>query len=210
MATIVLQRELEEATYQCRTALRNAQEAIKELHRLADYPTPTTLKDVTRSNLVAFVQQRTNAVKNTPIYTAAQRDKAVNDWQEWRIKTMPFVVAVEQFVTEWQEVSPVLDTATMEILTSDITEALTPRFTAEIPPQAHHHIELINDVRVAYNDLRDWERNQDIKKVPLKNLLSLTDEDINQSWASGNIKVDHSQDTPRLCAWRKAQDSAIL
>lgn len=210
MATIVLQRELEEATYQCRTSLRKAQEAITELHRLADYPTPTTLADVTTSNLVAFVEQRINAVKNTPIYTQAQKDKAVNDWTEWRTKAMPFVVAVEQFVNEWQDVKPVLDTATMSILTSDIAESLAPRFTVEIPLQAHRHKELINAVRVAYNDLREWEHEQDCKKVPLKNLLSLTDEDINQSWASGNIKVDHSEDTPRLCAWRNAQDAAIL
>lgn len=210
MATIVLQRELEEATYQCRTALRNAQEAIKELHHLADYPTPTTLKDVTTRNLLAFVEQRTNAVKNTPIYTAAQRDKAISDWQEWRIKAMPFVVAIENFVTEWQEVSPVLDTATMEILTSDIAEALTPRFTVEVPIQAHRHLELIANVRKAVNELRDWEHEQDCKKIPLNKLLSFTDEEIKQSWASGNIKIDHTQDTPRLCAWRKAQDAAIL
>ena len=208
--TIVLSTELDEAVYNCRKALQKANEALRELHKLADYPTPSTLKDVTTSNLLAFIEQRIKAVKATPIFTAAQRDKAVNDWQEWRIKTMPFVVAVENFVTEWQDVSPVLDTATMEILTSDIAESLAPRFTVEIPLQAHRHKELINAVRVAYNDLREWEHEQDCKKVPLKNLLSLTDEDINQSWASGNIKVDHSEDTPRLCAWRNAQDAAIL
>lgn len=210
MATIVLSKELDDAVYMCRKALQKANEALRELHHLADYPTPTTLADVTTQSLIAFVSQRQEAVKNTPIYTQAQKQQAIDDWTEWRVKAMPFVVAVENFVAEWQEVHPVLDTSDMTILTSDITEALAPRFTVEIPIQAHHHQELINAVRVAINDLREWERNQDIKKVPLKNLLSLTDEDINQSWASGNIKVDHSQDTPRLCAWRKAQDATTL
>lgn len=210
MATIVLSKELDDAVYKCRKALQKANEALRELHHLADYPTPSTLKDVTTSNLVAFVQQRTNAVKNTPIYTAAQRDKAVNEWQEWRIKTMPFVVAVEQFFTEWQEVSPVLDTATMEILTSDITEALTPRFTAEIPLQAHRHLTLINELRRTITELRGWEREQDCKKIPLNKLLSLNESDLFQSWANGSIKVDHTQDDARLIAWRKAQNDAIL
>lgn len=210
MNTIILQQELENAAYNCRTALNKANEAIRELHKLADYPTPSTLKDVTSGNLCAFVEQRIKAVKATPIYTAAQRDKAVNDWQEWRIKTMPLVVAIEQFVNDWQEIQPVLDTADMSILTSDITEALTPRFTVEIPIQAHRHQELINAVRVAYNDLRDWEHEQDCKKIPLNKLLSFTESDLYQSWANASIKVDHSQDTPRLCAWRNAQDAAIL
>lgn len=210
MNTIVLSRELEEAAYKCRTALNKANEAIRELHKLADYPTPSTLKDVTSGNLCAFVEQRIKAVKATPIYTAAQRDKAVNDWQEWRIKTMPLVVAIEQFVNDWQEVQPVLDTADMSILTSDIAEALAPRFKVEIPIQAHRHQELINSVANAIKDLRAWEREQDIKKLPLKELLSLSTDDLFQSWASGNIKVDHTQDTPRLCAWRKAQDATIL
>lgn len=210
MNTIVLQQELDDAVYKCRTALRKANEAIRALHRLADYPTPTTLADVTTSKLLAFVEQRTNAVTNTPLYTAKERERIISEWQEWRVKTMPLVVAVEQFVTEWQDVSPGLDTATMSILTSDITESLAPRFTVEIPIQAHRHQELINSVANAIKDLRAWEREQDIKKLPLKELLSLNQGDIFQAWASGTIKIDHSEDTPRLCVWRNAQDAAIL
>lgn len=208
--TIILQQELGEAAYNCRKALNKAQEAIRELHKLSDYPTPSTLADVTTSNLLAFVEQRVNAVKATPIYTQAQKDKTVSDWVEWRIKAMPFVVAIENFVIEWQEVSPVLDTATMTIYTSDIAEALTPRFTVEVPIQAHRHLELIDKVSKAVNELRDWEHEQDCKKIPLNKLLSFTDEEIKQSWANGTVKIDHSQDTPRLCAWRNAQDAAIL
>lgn len=210
MNTIVLSQELDDAVYNCRKALQKANEALSELHHLADYPTPSTLKDVTSGNLCAFVEQRIKAVMATPIYTAAQRDKAVNDWQEWRIKTMPLVVAVENFYNDWQEVQPVLDTADMSILTSDITEALRPRFTVEIPIQAHRHQELINSVANAIKDLRAWEREQDIKKIPLKELLSLATNDLFQSWASGSIKVDHTLDDARLIAWRKANNEAIL
>lgn len=210
MNTIVLSQELDEAVYNCRKALQKANEAIRELHHLADYPTPTTLKDVTSGNLCAFVEQRIKAVEATPIYTAAERERIISNWQEWRIKAMPLVVAVEQFVNEWQEVSPVLDTATMTIYTSDITEALTPRFTAEIPLQAHRHLTLIDELRRTITELRDWEGQQDIKKIPLNKLLSLNESDLYQSWANGTIKIDHSEDTPRLCAWRKAQDAAIL
>ncbi len=204
MATIVLNQELDDAVYKCRTALRKANEAIRELFKLADYPTPTTLADVTTSNLLTFVEQRVNAVKNTPLYTAKERERIISDWTEWRTKAMPLVVAVENFVSEWQEVSPVLDTATMEILTSDIAEALTPRFTVEIPLQAHRHLELIANARKAVNELRDWEHEQDCKKIPLKKLLSLNESDLFQSWASGNIKVDHKHDDASLISWREA------
>ena len=205
--SIVLSRELDEAVYNCRKALQKANEAITELHHLADYPTPTTLADVTTQSLIAFVSQRQEAVNNTPLYTAKERERIISNWTEWRTKAMPLVVAVENFVSEWQEVSPVLDTATMEILTKDITEALTPRFTAEIPLQAHRHLTLIDEVRRTITELRDWEGQQDIKKIPLNKLLSLNESDLYQAWASGTIKIDHSQDTPRLCAWRKAQNS---
>ncbi len=207
---IVLQKELDEAAYNCRSSLRKANEALRELHKLADYPTPNSLSDVTASNLLAFCEQRINAVKHTPIYTQAQKDKAIEDWIEWRVKAMPHVAAVERFVNDWRDVSPVLDTSTMTILTSDIAESLTPRFTTEIPLAAHRHITLIDEVRRAINELREWEREQDCKKFELKELLSFTDEDIQQSWANGSILTDHSQDTPRICAWRNAQNKAIL
>lgn len=210
MATTVLLHELDEATYNCRSSLRKANEALRELHKLADYPTPDTLLGVTASNLLAFCEQRINAVNNTPIYTQAQKDKAIEDWIEWRIKAMPHVIAVENFANEWKDVNPVLDTSDMTILTSDINESLTPRFTVEVPLQAHRHIELINGVRNAINELREWEREQDVKKIDLKKLLSFTDEDLQQSWANGSILIDHSQDTPRICAWRNAQNKAIL
>ena len=209
--TIVLQQELNEATYQCRKSLQRANEAITELHRLSDYPTPSTLKDVTTSNLVAFVEQRVNAVKATPIYTAAQREKAISDWTEWRIKAMPHVVAVENFVNDWQDVNPVLDTSDMSILTSDIAEALTPKFTVEIPIQAHHHLQLINNVRHAYYELREWEQEQDINKVELKKLLSISENDLFQVWANGSIKINHQfDDDPSLRAWRQAQSDATF
>ncbi len=207
---IVLHRELEDAVYNCRKALNQAQAALKKLLKLADYPTPTTLAEVTTKRLTAFVEQRVNAVNSTPIYTQAQRDAIIDDWVKWRIKAMPFVVAVEQFVNDWRDVSPVLDTSTMTILTSDIAESLTPRFTTEIPLAAHRHTTLIDEVRRAINELREWEREQDVKKIDLKELLSFTDEDLQQSWANGSILIDHSQDTPRICAWRNAQNKAIL
>ena len=67
--TIILQRELEEAAYQCRRSLRKAQEALYQLNALSDYPTPSTLADVTTSNLLAFVEQRIKAVEATDLYT---------------------------------------------------------------------------------------------------------------------------------------------
>ena len=208
---IILHKELEDAEYKCRTALRKAQEAIRELFKLSDYPTPASLAEVTASSLVAFIKQRVNAVNNTPIYTQAQKDKAIDDWIEWRVKAMPHVIAVENFLSDWGKVNPVLDTATMTIYTNDIAESLKPRFTVDVPLQAHRHIELINGVRNAINELRDWECEQDCKKVDLKKLLSLKEEDIMRSWASGEIKVSHDfDDDARLCAWRKAHDEAIL
>ena len=75
MNTIVLTQDLSEAAYQCRHALNQAQAALKELLKLADYPKPRTLEDVTAANLVAFVQQRVNAIKATPIYTHEQQKK---------------------------------------------------------------------------------------------------------------------------------------
>lgn len=210
MNTIVLQQELDDAVYKCRTALRKAQEALYQLNALADYPTPSKLGDMTTKSLVAFVEQRIKAVMATSLYTASEKERITNNWIEWRIKAMPHVVAVENLVKEWQEVSPVLDTATMTILTSDITEALTPRFTVEIPIQAHTHLALIHNVKQAISELRCWEREQDCKKIDLKGLLSYDESNLFQSWANGNIKIDHSQDDAQLIAWRKANDAAIL
>ncbi len=208
---IILHKELEDDIYQCRTALRKAQEALSELYKLSDYPTPATLSEVTTANLLAFVAQRINAVKATPIYTTAEREERISDWTEWRFKAMPHVVAVENFVNDWQEVSPVLDTSDMSILTNDIAEALTPKFTVEIPIQAHHHLQLINNVRHAYYELREWEQEQDIKKVPLKELVSLTERDLFQSWATGDIKVNHQfDDDTSLRVWRQAVNDATF
>lgn len=207
---IILQQELEEAAYKCRKALQQANDALKELLKLDDYPTPTTLKEVTLSHLISLNGHRVDAVMASPIYTQEQKNKAINEWTQWRIKAMPHVAAVENFVTDWKDVSPVLDTADMTICTTDLTEALTPRFTVEVPLQAHTHIALIHKVREAYNELRAWEAEQDIKKVELKKLLSIAENDLFQSWAAGNIKVDHTHDTPSLIAWRKANNEAII
>lgn len=207
---IVLYRELEGAVYNCKTALQRAQEALYQLNALADYPIPSTLADVTTSNLLAFVEQRIKAVEATDLYTISEKEERANNWIEWQVNTMPYVVTIESFFSDWQDVSPVLDTSDMTILTSDINESLTPRFTVEIPLQAHTHIALIHNVKQAISELRGWEREQDCKKIDLKSLLSYDESNLFQSWANGTIMIDHSHDDAQLIAWRKANDATIL
>ena len=205
---IILQQQLENAAYDCKTALNKAQEALYKLCKLADYPTPSTLTEITASNLVAFVAQRIEAVKNTPLYTQAQRDKIIADWVEWRFKAMPYVTAIEKFTNDWREVAPKLDGGS--IVTADITKSLTPRYTVQVPLQAHTHLQLINSVREALNSLREWEKEQDTKKIPLQKLLGIKEDDLLQSWASGSIIIDHSQDDEGAKVWREALNANIL
>ena len=207
--TIILQRELEEAAYQCRRSLRKAQEALYQLNALADYPTPSTLADVTTSNLLAFVAQRINAVEATDLYTISEKEERANNWTEWQVNTMPYVVTIESFFNDWQDVSPVLDTSDMTILTSDINESLTPRFTVEIPLQAHAHLTLIEDVKKSIRALRQWEKEQDLKKIPLKELVNTSEDNLLQSWASGFIKVNDADDEGAK-RWREAVYNATF
>ena len=208
--TIVLKQELQDAVYNCRTAKNKAQDALNKLFKLADFPTPSTLAEVTAQRLATFVGERCAAVQKSPIHTAEQKDKIINDWIEWKTKAMPHVAAVETFVKEWQDVSPVLDTATMTIYTSDITESLTPRSTAHVPIQAYRHLALIEDVRKAINELREWEKQQDTKKIPLDRLLAQTEKDLLQSWANGTIKVNHDQEDAFSIRWRESVYAATL
>ena len=205
---IVLERDLQEAVSNCQAALNKAQAALYELYKLSDYPTPSTLADVTASGLMAFVAQRIEAVRGTTLYPEQQRGKIIDEWVEWRVKAMPHVAAVEAFVNEWQVVSPVLDTATMAIYTSDLNECLTPLYTVQVPLQAHTHLQLINNMREAINSLRDWEKEQDTIKIPIAKLLAKSDEDIIYSWVKGTIKVDHRYDD--VASWREAVEAATL
>lgn len=205
---IVLKQDLQEAVSDCQAALNKAQAALYELHKLSDYPTPSTLADVTASGLMAFVSQRLEAVRGTTLYTEAQRAKIIDEWVEWRFKAMPHVAAVERFVNDWQDVAPRLDGGT--ITTADITEALTPRYTVQVPLQAHTHLQLINSVREAINSLRAWEKQQDTKKIPLQKLLGIKEDDLLQSWCNGSIMIDHSQDNKGAKVWRDALNANIL
>lgn len=205
---IVLKQDLQEAVSNCQAALNKAQAALYELHKLSDYPTPSTLADVTASGLMAFVSQRVEAVRGTTLYTEAQRAKIIDEWVAWKVKAMPHVAAVESFVSDWQVVSPVLDTATMAIYTSDLNECLTPLYTVQVPLQAHTHLQLINNVREAINELRAWEKEQDTYKLPIAKLLQKSEEDVITSWVKGTIKVDHRYDD--VASWREAVEAATL
>lgn len=205
---IVLERDLQEAVSNCQAALNKAQAALYELHKLSDYPTPSTLADVTASGLMAFVSQRIEAVRGTTLYTEMQRAKIIDEWVAWKVKAMPHVSAVENFFNDWQVVNPVLDTATMTIYTSDPTEALTPLYTVAAPLQAHTHWQLINNVREDINSLREWEKEQDTYKLPIAKLLQKSEEDIISLWVKGTIKVDHRYDD--VASWREAVEAATL
>lgn len=206
--TIVLQTELQSAAHNYKTALSKAQTALKKLFKLSDYPTPSSLADVTAQRLASFVADRCVAVLGTPIFTKEQKDKTVSDWIEWKVKAMPHVAAVEKFVNDWRDVNPILDGDT--IATDDITEALAPRFTTEVPEDAYRHVSLIADVRQAIDNLRDFEKLLDLKKIPLIELLQMNEDILLQAWSNGNIKVNHSGETDGSRRWREAIYAATL
>ena len=208
MNNVILQAELNAAVCDCKNDLNKAQAALFKLSKLSDYPKPKTLSNVTVKRLASFVADRCMAVSNTPLYTQEKKDEIISDWLAWKIKAVPHVSAIESFVTKWAVVRPILEG--YNISTADITEALTPRYTVEVPVDADIHLAKIECVRQAIKDLRTWESGKDAKKIPLDKLLWHSENEIIQAWSNGSMRINHEFESESSRVWREALYNATL
>lgn len=192
--TIVFQDELKAIDSQLRADLRAAQEAyasIKEEEDLGEIPLP---HELTEEWLNTQSEQAKKAVSDAKFLTAEQRKVQLMQWGRLYKRALGNVQRIQKFIAGIPKEQYYYDEQLGTFYYSSITLLATERATHPVPEQAWEHWQKIQAILDGIGELRAWEADQDVKKIPLSELLHFSQSRHSEAWARGTMVRDHRFD----------------
>lgn len=166
-----------------------AQDALDKLIELGDIPC-SCMEDLDIAKIKGFIQANINTINTTPIFTESYKIGLVKDWEQKKAKAIFLIREIKQLFTECQGYAFSIENGiiTPETSFKAIAEAQS---TKPIPEEAFTHFELIESLRKAIRELREFEKAQNLRKINITDYISISEETLAEGWASGWLqKID--------------------
>ena len=192
--SIVNEKERNRIESQLRLDLEAAQESyevLKSDENLGEVPQPHCC---TEAWLNAICENGKKAVGDAKFLTVEQRKSFKAQWANLYKRMQPHVSKIQSFIESIPQSQYYFDEDSQNIKCRDMAELATKKATHIIPTEAGEHWEKIQGVLSAVDDLRKWEFEHDVVKIPLTDLLRIKQNRFCESWVTGVIKRDHSMD----------------
>jgi hypothetical protein len=210
-ATVIIDNELREADHVLRRSLREAQAAyaeLRELQDLGEIPMPNLC---TPEWLDKVISAKREAIKQVDFLTEAQKSSQLMHFGKLQKKALKLIEIVWNFIESIPSEQYVYDPMLATFFLRDIDALLTERCTHTVPVEAAEHRKLIEAVRGTIHDLRTWEKQNDLKKLRLEDLLRMSPTQLAIEWVSENLRVDRSHDNlPYVVLNRELAEQNIL
>lgn len=192
--TIIVERERRKADEELRLALHNAQcaySALRELDDLGAVPEP---HNCTSQWLDCIIIQKKEAVNKADFLAKEQKLAFVEQWEKIAKTASGYVGIIQGFIAGIPFSQYVYDKETANINIKDFATLVNSRCVRSVPAEANTHWQLVQNAKKAIQDLREWEKAEDLKKYRLEELFAMTPKLIAEEWATGNNKIDHRYD----------------
>jgi spermidine synthase len=192
--SIILESERKRIDSQLREDLRAAQQcykALKDEGNLGTIPQPHLCTEAWLQNIY---EEGKKAVDEVKFLTIEQRNSQKGHWGKILHRMLPHVVRIQRFIASIPQNQYFYDEELGTFYYQDITALATERATFTVPTETEEHWQKIQAIMSAINELRQWESDQDVKKIPLDNLLRYDKARFVEAWVKGEMKRDHSFD----------------
>lgn len=180
---IVFDQERREFSREFREDEKRVQQAFAALRQITELqPLPLDLRSITTSWLSAIIKQKTALIMADKSLTEYERQNRLKAWRDVQGNAQPHVAAIERNTHKHPEAVWQLGEDGAPMLTNG--EQLAAKMaTHEIPDECHTHWHLITLCREAEKELRQWERQKNVKPVP--NVATITEEAVAYNWVHG-------------------------
>ena len=192
--TIIIEGERRKVDEALKTALQNAQcaySALRELEDLGKIPEP---HNCTSQWLDCIISQKKDAVNKADFLTKEQRLSIIEQWEKLAKTASGYVGIIQSFIAGIPFSQYGYDKETANIYIKDFATLVNSRCVRSVPAEARIHWQLIQNAKKAIQDLREWEKAEDLKKYRLEELFAMTPQLIAEEWATSNNKIDHRYD----------------
>lgn len=192
--TIIIESERQMIDEALRKSLREAHDAYNALKELEDLKEVPEAHNCTAEWLSQITTAKKQAVDNADFLTIEQKKSQTAHWGKFAKKVLGYIEVLQNFISSIPSDQYVFDKELGTFYIKDLPGLVESRCLHEVPENAGKHFQLIRNVREAIDELRKWERDEDLKKLRLEELFALSQRQIAEAWVTNNIHIDHSYD----------------
>ncbi len=190
MATITIEREKQAALDSIRSSEAALRECVNKLHNIPELEVPASLGNIAE---VDWVREQLNGrialVKSDKSLTSEERETRLAPWRAIKAKAERAVNKIAFILNDLQPLEwlPDEDGLNFHLDQSQVEQVATNKATKQVPPLAEKHWQLITAMRLAVEELRQFEHKYNLKDATLYQLSQLTQERLFELWFSGDI-----------------------
>ncbi len=189
--TIIVEQERRDAETSLRRGIREIQEQITELQKIAEWVTPKDIKTISYDYFRGLVAHRIDAVRSDISLTEKERQERLIAWRGVCAQVGRHTSRIVAVVEAWPEVTWLYDDAVRNFVpTSDLNYIVEARSTHNVPLVAQQHFQLIQEAMNAVQKLRGWEEEHNIKTMPLQSLVFMDLAQITEGYLNSTIFIN--------------------
>jgi len=195
--TATIQREQLSAARQLDNVSRSLEKTMAGLQGIEELqPIPADLGDITTTWLQRQLDQCTAPIKADKSLTSDERRERLKPWKAISQRALRLVDIVQGILLANPDVVFTVEDdgngrRRYHIDEAQIEEAARRRATHTIPPEGLLHLELIQQVREAVENLRGFEDKHNVRRYTVEQLLSLPWScGLDELWVTGDIFKD--------------------
>ena len=197
--TIAISAEVDNEASRIRSCIQKAQDAFAVLRADTSFLMPSTLDQLTPEYCKVFYRDKRRAIDTMIIdegnhIEVARKQKLQTKMERRQSETTRLIGLVRAFLDS-SDLAPRYDQLCENIVPSaDVHGVAVARVTRNVPEEAQQHYDLIKGVCAAIHRLREWEKENRIKKIPLNSLCRKTPIQIAEEWATGDIYISADEE----------------
>ncbi len=187
--TVIIAEELRKIDEALRKSQCEAQEAYNHLKEFADLGEIPLPMDCTHEWVEAVVEKKKEAINKAEFLTTAQRNSQIMHFSKLCKKADELVGIIQDFIKSVPPNRFAYDERIDTFYIKGIKALATERSTHEVPEDAQKHWQLIQQVKKAIDNLREWERERELQKIPLEQLFEIEPQRFAELWATNKMKL---------------------
>ncbi|MBR3456167.1 MAG: hypothetical protein IKH26_12695 [Bacteroidaceae bacterium] len=184
--TVVIPKERQQAQDDAIKATKELQNAYKRLQGFADLAPLPPIQEITKEWLNSIIANKFDEVAEMKGITENERIQRVEGWKNIKSGANMVVTGIVRIVDKYGGAIRYDDSLHLPYIdtTGDILDAFCTR---DVPEEATEHHRRLLAVARAISELRFWEFNNHVKRLPLPIILQWDNSTIAEKWATGDV-----------------------
>ncbi len=213
-STVIIQQQRDEVLGALRLDIQRLQNAINALKSIADFDVPTSADPAAWQDALDQATERREAarraINDNPAFTCEQKAESTKAWRSWHFVIAKHVGSIIKSLTAWPTAQWRWDVQSQNLVTGRPTADIADEMaTRPVPPEAQQHGELIGRVYDSIRNLRRWEANHGVRKLPIEALLKTPVESLAEQWCIGSVMRQTVLDTTSMARIRVFESTFI-